>query len=85
MTDWKRENKESHETQIFISRRTRAERTQSDDVKDIHKNIYQSEIADKQWLEEKTEMLNKWKSSSQRDHHIWKHYTESFSQEVKNK
>ncbi len=30
-------------------------------------------------------MLNKWKSSAQRDHHIQKHYIESFSQEVKNK
>jgi len=26
----------------------RAEKTQSDDVKDIHSNIYQSEIIDKQ-------------------------------------
>ncbi len=59
MTDWKRKNKESHETQISISRCTRAKRTQSDDVEDIHRNIYQSEITDKQWLEEKTEMLNK--------------------------
>ncbi len=85
MTDWKRKNKENHEIQIFISRRMRAERTQSNDVKDVHKDIYQSEIIDKQWLEEKTEMLNKWKSSVQHDHHIRKHYIESSSQEVKNK
>jgi len=37
----------------------KAERTQSDDIKDVHRNIYQSEIADKQSLEEKTETLNK--------------------------
>ena len=85
MTDWKRENKESHKTQIFISRRMRTERTQSDDVEDIHSNIYQFEIIDRQWLEEKTETLNKWKLSTQRDHHIRKHYIESSSQEVKNK
>ena len=30
-------------------------------------------------------MLNKWKSSAQRNHHIRKHYIESSSQEVKNK
>ncbi len=63
----------------------RAEKTQSDDVKDIHSNIYQSEIIDKQWLEEKIKMFNKWKSSAQCDYHIQKHYIESFSQEVKNK
>ncbi len=63
----------------------KAEKTQSDDVEDVHRDIYQFEIADKQWLEEKTETLNKWKSSAQCNHHIWKHYIESSSQEVKNK
>ena len=29
---------------------------------DFYKDIYQFEIIDKQWLEEKTETLNKWKS-----------------------
>jgi len=48
MTDRKRKNKESHETQISISRCTRTERTQSDDIKDDHRDIYQSEITDKQ-------------------------------------
>jgi len=47
-TSEKRENKESYKAQISISRRTRAERAQSDDVKDIHKDIYQLEIADEQ-------------------------------------
>ncbi len=28
-------------------------------------------------------MLNEWKSSAQRSHHIKKHYTESLDQEVK--
>ncbi len=77
MTSWKRKNKESHKAQISISCHTRTERTQDSDVKDIHRNIYQSEIADEQWLEEKAEMLNKWKSSAQHNHHIRKHYTES--------
>ncbi len=85
MTDQKRENKKSHETQIFISRCIKAEKTQSNDIKNIHKDIYQSEIIDKQWLEEKTETLNKWKSSAQYNHHIRKHYIESSSQEVKKK
>ncbi len=48
MTDQKRENKKSHETQIFISRCIKAEKTQSNDIKNIHKDIYQSEIIDKQ-------------------------------------
>ncbi len=79
MTDRKRKNKESHETQISISRCTRTERTQSDDIKDDHRDIYQSEITDKQWSEEKTETLNKWKLSAQHDYHIQKHYIESFN------
>ncbi len=61
----------------------RAERTQDSDIKNIHRNIYQFEIIDEQWLEEKAEMLNEWKSSAQRSHHIRKHYTESLDQEVK--
>jgi len=36
----------------------KTERTQSNDVKDIHRDIYQSEIADEQQLEEKAETLN---------------------------
>jgi len=36
----------------------RARKTQDSDVKDIHRNIYQSEIIDEQRLEEKAEMLN---------------------------
>ena len=48
MTDQKRENKESCKTQIFISRHTKAEKTQSDDIEDVHKNIYQFKIADRQ-------------------------------------
>ncbi len=63
----------------------RTEKTQNDNIKDVHNDIYQSEIADRQWLEEKIEMLNKWKSFAQHDHHIQKHYIESSSQEVKNK
>ena len=61
----------------------KAERTQSSNVKDIHRNIYQSEITDEQWFKEKAEALNKWKSSAQRNHHIRKHYTESLDQEIK--
>jgi len=37
----------------------KTERTQDSDVKNIHKNIYQFEIADEQRLEEKVETLNK--------------------------
>jgi len=37
----------------------RAERTKDSDVKNFYRNIYQSEIADEQRLEEKAEMLNK--------------------------
>jgi len=37
----------------------KAERTKDSDVKDIHRNIYQSEIADEQQLKEKAEMFNK--------------------------
>ncbi len=58
MTSWKRKNKESHKAQIFISCCTKTERTKDSDIKDIHRNIYQSEIADEQQLEEKAEMLN---------------------------
>ncbi len=83
MTSWKRKNKESHKAQIFISCHIRAERTQSSNIKNIYKNIYQSEIADEQQLEKKAEMLNEWKSSAQRNHHIRKHYTELLDQEVK--
>jgi len=83
MTSWKRKNKESHKAQIFILCCMRTERTKDSDVKDIHKNIYQSEIADEQRLEKKAEMFNEWKSSAQRNHHIRKHYTESLDQEVK--
>jgi len=36
----------------------KAEKTQSNNVKDIHRNIYQSEIADEQQLEEKAETFN---------------------------
>jgi len=36
----------------------RAEKTKNSDVKDIHRNIYQSEIADEQQLEEKAEAFN---------------------------
>jgi len=36
----------------------KAERTQSSDIKNIDKDIYQSEIADEQRLEEKAETLN---------------------------
>jgi len=36
----------------------RAERTQDSNIKNIHKNIYQSEIADEQQLEEKVKALN---------------------------
>jgi len=36
----------------------KAEKTQSSDVKNIHKDIYQSEIADEQQLEEKAETFN---------------------------
>ncbi len=85
MTDWKKENKESHEIQIFISHHMKAEKAQSDDIEDVHNDICQFEIIDRQWLEKKTKMLNKWKSSAQHDYHIWKHYIESSSQEVKNK
>ncbi len=42
----------------------RAERTQDSNIKNIHKNIYQSEIADEQQLEEKVKALNEWKSSA---------------------
>jgi len=37
----------------------KAERTQDSDIKNIYKNIYQSEIADEQRLEEKVETFNK--------------------------
>ncbi len=83
MTSWKRKNKENHKAQISISCCMRAEKTQSSNVKDIHRNIYQSEITDEQWFKEKAEALNKWKSFAQRNHHIRKHYTESLDQEVK--
>jgi len=36
----------------------KTERTQDSDVKNIHRNIYQFEIADEQRLEEKAKMLN---------------------------
>jgi len=36
----------------------RAERTQSSDVKDIYRNIYQFEIIDEQRFEKKAEALN---------------------------
>jgi hypothetical protein len=36
----------------------KAERTQSNDIKNIHKDIYQSEIIDEQRLEEKAETFN---------------------------
>jgi len=36
----------------------RTERTKDSNIKDIHRNIYQSEIVDEQQLEEKAEMLN---------------------------
>jgi len=36
----------------------KTERNQSSNIKDIHRNIYQSEIVDEQQLEEKAEMLN---------------------------
>jgi len=36
----------------------KAERTKDSDVKDIHRNIYQSEIADEQRFEEKTKTFN---------------------------
>ena len=61
----------------------KAERTQSNDIKNIHKDIYQSEIIDEQRLEEKAETFNEWKLFTQRSHHIRKHYTESLDQEVK--
>ncbi len=83
MTSWKRKNKESHKAQIFISCCTKTEKTQDSNIKDIYKNIYQSEIANEQWLKEKTEMLNEWKSSAQHSHHIRKHYNKSLDQEVK--
>ena len=83
MTSWKRKNKECHKAQISISCRTKAEKTQDNNVKDIYRNIYQFEIIDEQQLEEKAEMLNEWKSSVQRSHHIRKHYTESLDQKVK--
>ncbi len=57
----------------------KTERTQDSDVKNIHKNIYQFEIADEQRLEEKVETLNKWKSFAQRSRYIRKHYTESLN------
>ncbi len=61
----------------------RAERTQDSNIKNIHKNIYQSEIADEQQLEEKVKALNEWKSSAQHSHYIRKHCNESLDQEVK--
>jgi len=36
----------------------KTERTQDSNIKDIHKNIYQSEIVDEQQLEKKAKMLN---------------------------
>jgi len=36
----------------------KTERTKNSNIKDIHRNIYQSEIADEQRLEEKSEMFN---------------------------
>ncbi len=83
MTSWKRKNKESYKAQIFISCHTKTERTKDSDVKNIHRNIYQSEIINEQQLEEKAETLNEWKSSAQRNHHIRKYYTESLDQEIK--
>jgi len=43
-----KKKKESHEIQIFISRRTKAKKTQSDDIEDVYSDIYQSEITDRQ-------------------------------------
>ena len=83
MTSWKRKNKESHKAQIFISCHMKTERTQDSNIKDIHKNIYQSEITDEQQLEEKAKMLNEWKLFAQHSCHIRKHYNESLDQEVK--
>ncbi len=83
MTSWKRKNKESHKAQISISCCTKTERTQDSNIKNIHRNIYQSEIVDKQRLKEKAEMLNKWNSHAQRSHHIRKHYTKSLDSKVK--
>jgi len=37
----------------------KTEKTQDSDIKDIYRNIYQSEIADEQRLEEKAKTLNK--------------------------
>jgi len=36
----------------------KTERTKDSNVKDIHRNIYQFEIADEQQFEEKVKMLN---------------------------
>jgi len=36
----------------------RAERTKDSNIKNIHRNIYQSEITDEQQLEKKAKMLN---------------------------
>jgi len=47
-TSGKREDKESYKAQISIPRRTRAGRAQSGDAEDIHRDIYQLEIADEQ-------------------------------------
>jgi len=61
----------------------KAEKTQDSNIKNIHRNIYQSEITDEQQLEEKAKVFNERKLFAQRSCHIRKHYTESLNQEIK--
>ncbi len=46
MTNQKKENKESYKKQISISRHKRTREAQRENIKDIHKNIYQFKISD---------------------------------------